>query len=105
MDNWSDYPSGVPQREYEAVPPSLQARYAGVYEALDRPPLVVVFEGDKLFARSGEDAWFRLYPASETTFFATANESRWTFVKSAGGTVSEVIARTRDTEVHRQRAK
>src|SRR5262249_31087197 len=63
---WPDYVSAATQFEYEAVPSSIQSSYAGVYEAAGRPPLTVVFEDGKLFGRVGEDAWFRLYPASKT---------------------------------------
>jgi len=53
--NWPDYVASGPQLEYRAVPASVQASYADVHEAGDRPSLTVVFEDDKLFARSGED--------------------------------------------------
>ena len=64
------------QQEYEPVPPSVQRSYAGVYEAADRPRLTVVFEDDKLFARAGDDAWFRIYPTSPSEFFAAGNATR-----------------------------
>jgi CubicO group peptidase (beta-lactamase class C family) len=100
---WPDYISPAPQLEYEAVPASIQGSYAGVYEAPDRPRLTVIFEDDKLFARSGDDEWFRIYPASASEFFATANATRWTFVKSPDGQVREVVARSGNSEIHRRR--
>lgn len=103
--HWADFLDDTPRREYVAVPSAVQTRYAGSYEAADQPPLVVVHEDDKLFARSGEDAWFRLYPASDTEFFVTENTTRWTFVRAADGSVAEVIARSGNAEVHRRRIR
>ena len=100
---WPDYIPPAPQQEYEAVPVSVQAPYAGVYEAPDRPGLTVVFEDNKLFARAGDDVWFRLYPTSVSEFFATENAMRWTFVRSRDGRVREVVARSGNTEVRRRR--
>jgi hypothetical protein len=74
-----------------------------VYEAADRPRLTVIFEDDKLFARAGDDPWFRIYPASASEFFATENATRWTFVKGQDGQVQEVITRSGNNEVHRRR--
>ena len=101
--HWPDYLSAAPQQEYEPVPPSVQRSYAGVYEAVDRPRLTVVFEDDKLFARAGDDAWFRIYPTSASEFFAAGNATRWTFIKAPSGRVEEVIARSGKNEVHRRR--
>jgi CubicO group peptidase (beta-lactamase class C family) len=103
--NWPDYVASRPQLEYEAVPSSIQASYTGVYEAGDRPSLTVVFEDDKLFARSGEDPWFRLYPASTSEFFTSEDRTRWTFVSNASGTASEVVARSASTELRRVRVR
>lgn len=100
---WPDYVSTTPQQEYAPVPPSVQRSYAGVYEAPDRPRLTVIFEDDKLFARAGEDEWFRIYPASASEFFATDNVTRFTFEKTADGQVREVIARSGNVEIHRRR--
>jgi len=100
---WPDYISPTPQKEYEAVPVSVQASYAGVYEAPDRPRLTIVFEDNKLFARAGDDVWFRIYPASPSEFFATENPTRWTFVKGPDGRVREVVTRSGNSEIHRRR--
>jgi CubicO group peptidase (beta-lactamase class C family) len=102
---WPDFLEDRPQREYVAVPSSVQAAYAGSYEAAGQPRLVVVHEDDKVFARSGEDAWFRMYPASPTEFFVTENATRWTFVRGADGAVSEVLARSENAEVRRRRIR
>lgn len=101
--NWPDYTPSTPQLEYEAVPTSIQVAYAGVYEAPDRPRLTVVFEDGMLFARAGDNAWFRLYPASASEFFTTENATRWTFVKNPDGLVREVVARSGTSELHRGR--
>jgi CubicO group peptidase (beta-lactamase class C family) len=101
---WPDYLGETTQVEYGAVPASIQASYAGEYEAAAKPPLTIFFEDGKLFARSGADVWFRIYPASETEFFTTDNPTRWTFVKS-GGRVTGVITRSGAIEVHRQRVR
>jgi CubicO group peptidase (beta-lactamase class C family) len=101
---WPDYLGETTQLEYETVPAAIQASYAGEYEAADKPSLTIFFEDGKLFARSGEDVWFRIYPASETEFFTTDNPTRWTFVKS-GGKVTEVISRSGANEVHRRRVR
>ena len=87
------------------MPSSVQAAYAGDYEAAGRPPMKVVLEEEKLFARSGEESWFRLYPSSATEFFAAGNATRWTFVGAADGTIAEVVARSNDAEVHRRRIR
>jgi CubicO group peptidase (beta-lactamase class C family) len=100
---WPDYIPPAPQQEYESVPASILAAYAGLYDAPDRPRLTVFFEDEKLFARSGENAWFRMYPSSPSEFFAIDNDSRWKFVKTQSGRIQEVIARTGDVEVHRRR--
>jgi CubicO group peptidase (beta-lactamase class C family) len=100
---WPDYIKGTPQREYASVPPDIQATYAGTYDAPGRPSLVVVFEGGKLFARSGEDAWFRLYPELENQFFAIDDQARWTFEKDPSGRVNEVVVRVGDSELRRRR--
>jgi hypothetical protein len=100
--HWPDYVSRVPQQEYEPVSASIQASYAGTYDALDRQRLTIIFEDGKLFARAGEDPWFRMYPSSESEFFAVDKDTRWTFVKTPGG-IQEVIARTGNNEVHRRR--
>ncbi|MGH7470901.1 MAG: serine hydrolase [Longimicrobiales bacterium] len=102
---WPDYIPDAVQGEYDEVPSAIQATYAGAYEATDHATLSVVFENGKLFARSGEDAWFRLYPASETQFFATVDSVRWTFVKNDDGTTKEVVARSADLEVRRRRVR
>ncbi len=102
---WPDYVSAATQLEYEAVPSSIQASYAGVYETAGRPPLTVVFEDEKLFGRVGEDAWFRLYPASKTEFFATSDAARWTFVRDSDDKTVEVIARSGAIELRRRRAR
>jgi hypothetical protein len=86
-----------------AIPVSVQASYVGVYVAPDRPSLTVVFEENKLFARSGDGVWFRLYPASASEFVTTENATRWAFVKGSDGRVSEVVARSGNTEVHLRR--
>ncbi len=91
------------QQEYEAVPVSLLASYVGSYGAPNRPSLTVVFEENKLFARAGDDAWFRLYPASASEFFATENATRWQFVKGPDGRMSEVVARSGSAEIRRRR--
>jgi CubicO group peptidase (beta-lactamase class C family) len=103
--HWPDYVPSAPQLEYEAVSASTQAPYAGEYDAANRPPLTVIVEDDKLFARSGEDPWFRIYPASKTQFFAVDNAARWTFVKNRDGAVTEVIVRSAETELHRRRVR
>ena len=100
---WPDYITWTSQLEYEPVPPAVQSTYAGRYDAAGRPSLVVVFEDQKLFARSGEDAWFRLYPASETEFFAIDDSTRWTFEKSRDGTVTEVVVKSSGNELRRRR--
>jgi CubicO group peptidase (beta-lactamase class C family) len=100
---WPDYISQSPQQEYEPVPPPVQRSCVGVYEAAERPRLTVIFEDDKLFARAGEDPWFRLYPASASEFFEIDNATRWTFVNGPDGKVREVIARSGNNEVHRRR--
>ncbi len=100
---WPDYIPAAPQQEYEAVPASVQRSCAGVYEAPGHPRLTVIFEEDKLFARTGEDPWFRIYPASESEFFATGNSTRWTFVKSPDGRVRQVVARSGNSELRRRR--
>jgi CubicO group peptidase (beta-lactamase class C family) len=102
---WPDYISEAPQLEYEAVAPSIQQSYAGVYEAVGRPALTVVFENEKLFARSGEGPWFRMYPASDTEFFAVDNTTHWEFVRSASGTVDEVIVRSGASDLRRRRVR
>ncbi|MGH7461451.1 MAG: serine hydrolase domain-containing protein [Longimicrobiales bacterium] len=102
---WPDYIPQAAQLEYETVPSSIQASYAGEYRAEQQPALTVVFENAKLFARSGEAAWFRLYPASATEFFATDNPTRWIFLKDAPGTVTDVIARSDGTELRRRRVR
>jgi hypothetical protein len=102
---WPDFLDDSPRREYVAVPSAVQAAYAGSYDAAGQPPLVVVHEDNKLFARSGEDAWFRLYPVSETEFFVTENATRWTFARAADGSVAEVIMRSGSAEVHRRRIR
>jgi hypothetical protein len=76
---WPDYLSPARQREYEPVSASIQASYAGTYDAPDRPRLTLVFEEGKLFARAGDDAWFRMYPSSESEFFTVDNDTNWTF--------------------------
>ena len=93
----------APQQEYEAVSASVQAPYAGTYDSPDRPRLTVIFEDGKLFARAGDDPWFRMYPSSTSEFFAVDSDTRWTFVKTPGGRIQEVIARTGNHEVHRRR--
>lgn len=100
---WPDYVSSTPPQEYESVPASIQAAYAGAYEDAGRPRLTVIFEDEKLFARVGDNPWFRLYPASASEFFAVDNTTRWTFVTAPDGRVREVIARTGNKEVHRRR--
>jgi hypothetical protein len=100
---WPDYISSAPQQEYEPIPVSIQASYAGTYEAPDRPGLQVVFEEEKLFGRVGENPWFRMYPSSASEFFAVDNDTRWTFVKTPSGHAQEVIARTGNSGVHRRR--
>ncbi|MBI4903063.1 MAG: serine hydrolase [Acidobacteria bacterium] len=100
---WPDYIPSSTQQEYEPVPPSVQRSYAGVYETADRPRLTVIFEEDKLFARAGDDPWFRIYPASASEFFAAGNATRWTFVKGKDGRVEKVVARSGSNEVHRRR--
>jgi CubicO group peptidase (beta-lactamase class C family) len=100
---WPDYTSPARQQEYVPVPASIQSSYAGVYVAPDRPHLTVIFEEEKLFARSGDNPWFRMYPSSASEFFAVDNDTRWTFVKTPGGGIQEVISRTGKNEVHRRR--
>jgi CubicO group peptidase (beta-lactamase class C family) len=100
---WPDYLSPAPQQEYEPVPASIQASYAGAYDAPDRPRLTVIFEDEKLFARAGDDPWFRMYPSSASEFFAVDDDTRWMFVKTPGGRIQEVIARTGNNEVRRRR--
>jgi CubicO group peptidase (beta-lactamase class C family) len=99
---WPDFVPSAPQREYEAIPSSVQSSYAGVYEAGDRPVLTVIFEDGKLFGRSGHAAWLRLYPASATEFFERDSATRWTFLKGADG-VMEVVARSGGIEIRRRR--
>jgi hypothetical protein len=91
------------QQEYEAAPVSVQESYAGMYGAPGRPTLTVVFEDNKLFARAGDDAWFRLQPASASEFFTTANATRWMFVKGPDGRVREVVTRVGNDEIRRRR--
>jgi CubicO group peptidase (beta-lactamase class C family) len=100
---WPDYVPTAPQQEYEPVQASIQSSYAGSYDAPDRPRLVAVFEDEKLFARAGENPWFRMYPSSASEFFALDSDTRWTFVKAPNGSIQEVIARTGNTEVRRRR--
>jgi CubicO group peptidase (beta-lactamase class C family) len=102
---WPDYLPQSAQRELETVPSSIQASYAGVYEAAGQPALNIVFENDKLFGRSGENPWFRLYPESATQFFATDNSTRWTFVKGPDGKIGEVIARSGENELRLRRSR
>jgi CubicO group peptidase (beta-lactamase class C family) len=102
---WPDYLPQSPQREYETVPSAIQAPYAGIYQAAGQPALTIVFENDKLFGRSGETPWFRLYPESATQFFAIDNNTRWTFVKGTGGTIGEVIVRTGENELRLRRSR
>ena len=102
---WPDYLSSAPQSVYAEVTASIQASYAGEYQAAGRPALTIVLENEKLFARPAGGTWFRLYPSSATDFFATENETRWTFVKGAEGKVTEVLSRTGNREVRRQRVR
>jgi CubicO group peptidase (beta-lactamase class C family) len=103
--NWPDYITRASQLEYEPVAPAIQSTYAGTYEAAGRPSLIVVFEDEKLFARSGEDPWFRLYPASENEFVAIDDQARWTFEKGPDGTVSQVVVRSGGNELRRRRVR
>jgi CubicO group peptidase (beta-lactamase class C family) len=91
---WPDYITWTSQLEYEPVAPAIQSKYAGTYEADGRPSLVVIFEDKKLFARSGEGPWFRLYPASDNEFVAIDDEARWTFKKGPNGPEREVVVRS-----------
>jgi hypothetical protein len=91
------------QQQHETVPVSAQASYAGIYGAPNQPNLTVVFEDSKLFARIGDDVWFRFYPASEWELFAIENASRWIFVKGPDGRVREVVARSGNAEIRRRR--
>jgi CubicO group peptidase (beta-lactamase class C family) len=100
---WPDYGAPAAQREYEVVAPEVQSTYAGTYDAAGHPVLVVVFEDQKLFARSGDDAWFRLYPASASEFFAIDDDARWTFVRGAGGAVTELVVKSSKSELRRRR--
>ena len=102
---WPDYDTTTAQRGYAAVPAEVQAAYAGTYGAPGQPSLVVAFEEDKLLARSGEDPWFRLYPASATEYFAIDDRASWTFEKGPDGRVNEVVVRSPGTELRRRRAR
>jgi CubicO group peptidase (beta-lactamase class C family) len=102
---WPDYITWESQLVYEPVSPQIQSTYAGTYEASGRSSLIVVFEDEKLFARSGEDAWFRLYPASENEFFAIDDQARWTFERGSDGTVSQVVVRSGGNELRRRRVR
>jgi hypothetical protein len=103
--NWSDYLPQTSQLEYAPVPSSIQRSYAGVYTAPDQSPVTVIFEDEKLFARAGDDAWLRLYPASESEFFTTQNATRWTFTRNADGRIEEIVARAGAIEVRRRLAR
>lgn len=87
----------------DAAQLSVQASYAGIYGAPGKPSLSVVFEDNRLFARAGDDPWFRLHPVSASEFFTTANATRWTFIKGPDGQVREVVARVGDVEIRRRR--
>jgi CubicO group peptidase (beta-lactamase class C family) len=102
---WPDYDTVTTQLEHAPVGSAIQARYAGTYDAPGRPSLVVVFDDGKLFARRGEDAWFRLYPASETEFFAIGEQTRWTFEKASTESVSELVVRSTGRELRRRRVR
>ena len=57
------------------------------------------FEDGKLFVRTGDDVWTRLYPSSETEFFAARNATQWQFVNG------EMVTRTGSMEVRRRRVR
>jgi CubicO group peptidase (beta-lactamase class C family) len=96
---WPDFVPATPQAEYRVVSEAVQSSYAGTYEAEGRSSSVVVFEEGKLFVRTGDDVWTRLYPSSETAFFAARNATQWQFVNG------EMVTRTGSTEVRRRRVR
>jgi CubicO group peptidase (beta-lactamase class C family) len=100
---WPDFVSPMPQQEYEEVPAAIQRTYAGVYEVPGRPRMMVIHEDDKLFARIGDDAWFRMYPESTVEFLTTTNDTRWRFEASPDGQVQGVIARSGGVDVRWRR--
>jgi hypothetical protein len=100
---WPDFVSTAPQLEHDSVPSAVQAAYAGVYAADGRPDMTVVFEDEKLFARTGEDVWLRMYPASETEFFSIDGAVRWEFTRNQAGAAAEVTVRSAGVETRRRR--
>lgn len=86
------------------VAPSVLAPSAGVYETAGQPTVIVIFEDSRLFARVADGAWFRLYPASTTEYFALSNTTRWTFVSNPVG-ARELLTESGGVTVRRQRAQ
>jgi hypothetical protein len=84
--------SQVPkERVAVAVDPKIYDAYVGEYELGAGDVFTIRRDGDKLRAQLTGQPNFQIFPESETNFFYKVVDAQLTFVKDAGGKVTEII--------------
>lgn len=78
------------ERTVIRVPAAIQKAYAGRYETPGGLPITIDDAGDHLLFQAG-DIRIRLYPESETEYFASGPDMELTFVRDSQGRVTHAI--------------
>jgi hypothetical protein len=73
------------------VDPAIYDAYVGEYELAPGFILTITREGDRLMTQATGQSKIEIFPSSETEFFLKVVDAQITFVKSASGTVDQLI--------------
>lgn len=87
---WSGH-RPTPQREVVKVDPAVLRRYEGRYRVGEGPIIAVRCEDDRLFATFPGMGTVELFADSETTFFITAADLRFSFAQTGADRVSTLV--------------
>lgn len=81
----------MPERKEIKVDPKILDEYVGEYEVAPGVIIAVTREADKLMGQATGQSKFEMFAESQTKFFLKAVDAQVTFVRDAGGKVTQLI--------------
>lgn len=78
-------------RKVAPVDPKLYEAYVSEYELGPQFILAITTEGGRIFAQATGQPKVEIFPESEVDYFLTVTDAQVTFVKDAGGKVSQLV--------------
>jgi len=93
----------VLERKEITLSPQVLSNYAGTYEIVGLPNVVLTVEGGQLMFALGPQPKMQLFPESETAFFLKAVDAQMDFVKDPSGAVTQATLHMGPRDLKAQR--